>query len=89
MKNKPALTEEQVQDWLLNPVTQTLHQVLRGWVEGRKEIWASGGYTDQSDFATTIMNAKAIGCCEVCESILDLDCEVINQEVELLNESHK
>ena len=86
MKNKPALTEEQVQDWLLNPVTQDLHRVLRAWVQERKEQWASGAYTDQSEFATTIMNAKAIGCCEVCESILSLDHESINQELETANE---
>jgi len=42
-------------------------------VELRKAQWAAGAYTDQSQFGTAILNAKAIGFCEACEDIIALE----------------
>jgi hypothetical protein len=42
-------------------------------IETRKDQWVSGVFTDQSQFGTAILNAKAIGYCEACEDIITLD----------------
>ena len=67
--------EEEFKEWLEHPATKALHRILRGWQSDLKEQWASGAFTDQSQFGTAISNAKAIGNCEVIERTLGLDYE--------------
>lgn len=78
--SNPLLVEQEFQEWLLHPATQVLKQVLRAWVEERKDLWASGAFTDMSQFGTAILNAKAIGAVELCERVLGLDFEQLQSE---------
>ena len=63
-----------------HPVTQALRQVLRKQVDDLKEQWAAGAFTDQSQYATAILNAKAIGRCETAEFVAGLDFEQLKEE---------
>jgi len=54
-------------------VTKVVRLMLQQRVAFLKEQWASGHFTDQSQFGTAIQNAKAIGNCEMCDEILTLD----------------
>lgn len=72
MHHRQALTEQEHQDWLEHPATLALKEYLRSEIELRKEEWMAGAYTDQSQFGTAIMNAKAIGFCEAATKILEL-----------------
>lgn len=47
-----------------------------------QEQWASGKFTDQSQFGTAILNAKAIGNCETLDWFLDLDYEALLGEID-------
>lgn len=58
-----------------HPATQALYRILRQWRADLKDQWASGAYTDLSQYGTAILNAKAIGTCEAFEKILELDFE--------------
>lgn len=78
----PVLTETEFQEWLLHPATQSLRLVLTGWVAEAKESWASGTFTDMSQFGTAILNAKAIGGVELCTRVLGLDFEQLQAELE-------
>lgn len=71
----PAFTEQDFADWLQHPCTQGLRAWLTGRKEQLKESWASGAFTDQSQYATAILNAKAIGACELASQVIDLDFE--------------
>lgn len=51
--------------------------MLRARVEERKEQWASGQFTDLSQYGTAILNAKAIGAVEEGEWIASLDYEQV------------
>lgn len=50
--------------------------------EREKESWASGAWTDMSQFGTAILNAKAIGKCELIEDVVSVEYE------QLLGEKH-
>jgi hypothetical protein len=82
MPQRPQLNSEEFESWLLHPGTKALKFVLDAWVAEAKERWASGAFTDQSQYVTAIANAKAIGNCEVCERIKTLDFEAIEQELD-------
>lgn len=71
------VNEEEFASWLEHPVTKALRQVLYARVELEKERWASGAFTDQGQFATAILNAKAIGNCEAYEFVRRLDYETL------------
>lgn len=73
--NKPPLSLEEWADWQQHPVTKVLHQVLRGRIREFENRWRSGEFTDQSQFGTAILNAKAIGNCEALERVLGLELE--------------
>ena len=60
-----------------------MKQLLRGKIEFKKEQWAAGLFTDQSQFATAIMNAKAVGSCEAWDEFLAIEYE------DLLGESNE
>ena len=77
------LQEEEFKAWLEHPVTKLVKQLLRGKIEFKKEQWAAGLFTDQSQFATAIMNAKAVGSCEAWDEFLAIEYE------DLLGESNE
>ena len=62
-------TELEWTDWLQHPATKALHHLLRVWLWERKEQWASGQFSDLSQFGTAILNAKAIGECQMLEQL--------------------
>ena len=55
---------------IVNP--KRLSKLLTVGREEAKEQWASGAFTDQSHFATAILNAKAVGKCEMISRIHDI-----------------
>lgn len=71
------VSEEEFLGWLEHPITKALRQMMRNRINLEKERWASGAFTDQSQFGTAILNAKAIGGCEVCELVAGLDYETL------------
>ena len=75
MRHNRAPTEQEFKDWQDHPATKALHDLLLERRNDLKEQWASGAFTDQSQFGTAILNAKAIGNCEAVELILNLEYE--------------
>ena len=65
----------------MHPVTQALQLLLRRRQDDLKEQWAAGQFTDQGQFGTAILNAKAIGNCEAYEKIEQLDFEEFIEEL--------
>ena len=66
-------TESEWTEWLQHPATRRMHSHLRRLQHDLKEQWASGAFTDQSQFGTAIQNAKAIGQLECAERVLSLE----------------
>lgn len=64
-----------------HPATLALHRLLKAWQESKKEEWMAGLFTDQSQYGTAILNAKAIGFCEAAQTILELDFEQVIGEI--------
>ena len=77
-----SLEKDDFLSWLQHPATQALHRLLQQEVLDLKEQWVSGAFTDQSQYGTAILNAKAIGRCEQCERVLTLEFEDMEQEQE-------
>lgn len=73
MHSKRSVTEVEFNEWRDNPVTKEFFATLRRWREDQKEVWASGAFTDQSQFGTVILNAKAIGNCEALDRIVGFE----------------
>ena len=73
--NNRLPTEEEWRDWQDHPATKAFLECFRRRKEFLKEQWAEGQYTDQQHFATAILNARAIGKCEVCDQVVALDYE--------------
>lgn len=69
------ITPELWQAWRQHPVTQMLLELLHRRQDELKEQWAAGLYTDQGQFGTAILNAKAIGNCEAYENVEKLEFE--------------
>lgn len=67
-------------DWLQHPATKALREHFRRRQEMLKDRWASGEFTDVSQYGAAILNAKAIGQCEAIQDLIDLDFELINVE---------
>lgn len=82
MPERVSLKQEEFQEWKLHPVTQALEQALKNWKKTFQERWAAGEFTDQSQYGTAILNAKAIGNCELIERVLNLDMEQLEGELE-------
>ena len=80
MTSKRTVTETEFNEWRDHPVTRAFLNTLRRWREDQKEVWASGAFTDQSHFGTVILNAKAIGNCEVLDRIVGFDYEQLESE---------
>ena len=75
------VSQELWDSWLLHPVTQALRKLLHRRQEELKEQWAAGQFTDQGQYATAILNAKAIGNCEAYEKIEVLDLETLLEDL--------
>jgi hypothetical protein len=75
-----VLHEEEFQEWLQHPVTEALRAWARREKESFKEQWASGAFTDQGQFATAILNAKAIGNCEALERVANIEFDQLKEE---------
>jgi len=71
--SKPSVTEQEFNDWLQHPVTLAIKEYLKREIEAKKEEWASGVFTDQSQYSTAILNAKAIGVCEALTRVGELE----------------
>lgn len=67
------LSEADWEEWMQHPGTKALNEWLDEEREDLKEQWASGLFTDQSQYATAILNAKAIGKLEAFELIAELN----------------
>ena len=76
------IKEQDYLDWLGHPVTQAVRQLCRLRQEELKERWASGEFTDLSQFGTAILNAKAIGNYEAYEKVRKLDYEELRGELD-------
>jgi hypothetical protein len=74
-------TEQEWKEWQQHPATLALRKVLGNWQSNLKEQWAAGVFTDQSQFATAISNAKAIGNCEVIGRLIDFEYEQLEGEM--------
>lgn len=69
------LSQEEFDAWRDHPVTHLLRELAQRRKEQLKEQWASGQFTDLSQYGTAILNAKAIGRCEEISWFADLDYE--------------
>lgn len=47
--------------------------MLGKWRDQVKEQWASGAFTDMSQFGTGILNAKAIGAVQLIDQVIGLE----------------
>jgi hypothetical protein len=77
MLDKELPTEAEFLAWESHPVTMLFRDRLEARLNDLKTLWASGAFTDQSQFGTAILNAKAIGRCEEITEMLDLTYEDI------------
>lgn len=80
---KSTITEDMWADWLGHPVTEALlRQVLPARLEELRNKWEAGDFTDQSQFATAISNAAAIGQCKAIRWVMELNHETLQGELE-------
>ena len=75
------LQQEEFEAWLAHPVTQAILGLARRRKEAFKEQWATGAFTDLSQYGTAILNAKAIGGCEQLDWLLELDYHQVRGEL--------
>ena len=81
-QNSRLPTDQEWADWLQHPATLCLHRLCRAWQLQLKEQWASGAFTDQSQFGTAISNAKAIGNCEALDRVVEISYEQLLGELD-------
>ena len=72
---------EEFDAWLTHPVTQQVLAAARLRKETFKERWAAGAFTDLSQYGTAILNAKAIGGCEMLDWLIGLDHETLQGDL--------
>lgn len=58
-----------------------MRRVMVGWKVDLADRWLSGEFTDLSQYATAIKNAKAIGQAETLSTLLEMDFEGFATEV--------
>ncbi len=71
-QNVDPLTLERYEDWLTHPITVELNHFLRSQLEELSRHWRMGNFTSDTVDKTALLNANAIGQCEVLEQILNL-----------------
>jgi hypothetical protein len=81
MGNK-TINKEELEEWLTHPVTQEVKRTLKVWQQVLMEQWASGAFTDMSQFGTAILNAKAIGQFEALARVLDISLDQLGEELD-------
>ena len=82
MGNQERIPErEELLQWLNNPITQQLFQILRGWRESEKEKWAIGALITPDHFETAVKSAEAVGRCQACNDILTMEYEGFIREL--------
>lgn len=74
--------ENEFKEWLLHPTTRRLHEWLRSKQASWKDQWAAGAFTDVHEYATAILNAKAIGNCQMVDSVLNIELSDLYEEME-------
>lgn len=70
-------SQDEFLSWLEHPVTQALFLLCQSKIDEAKNLWVAGTFLDQSQFATAIENARAIGRCETLQALLDTEYEDI------------
>ena len=67
-----AVSQEQLDEWLTHPVTREFAAKLLRERQNMMEIWAAGGFSDDTEFKTAVKEAAAIRHCQVLQTLLDL-----------------
>lgn len=78
---REVVKAEEWDQWRTHPVTQALWQLYNSRRRDLMEQWAAGNFTHPELHAAAILNAKAIGGCEMLHSLLNLDAEQVNGEI--------
>lgn len=60
-------------------MTREVKQLLRKWIKERKTQWADGLFLGEGQFSTAVVNARAIGECDMARAILDLELESLEE----------
>lgn len=86
-KTSSLLMESEFKEWLEHPITKDVKLILQARISELKNKWASGAFTDMSQYGTAILNAKAIGTCEAFDRVIGLDYVQFSEDIlELDNE---
>lgn len=75
-----AVSKEQLDEWLAHPVTREFAKRLARERQSLMELWAAGGFTDETEFKTAVKEAAAIRHCQVLQTLLDLQPEDFDPE---------
>jgi hypothetical protein len=67
-----TITQEQIDEWLAQPVTRAFAAHLRRSRQTMLEFWAAGGFMDDTEFKTAVKEAAAIRHCQVLETLLNV-----------------
>ena len=73
------LKKEEVEEWLLHPVTKAFKVHLTSLRESLKEQWALGAFSEDTEFKNAVKQAKYLGQCELLGELLDLDEGTFNE----------
>ena len=60
-------------EWLAHPLTVRLRHLLADQLSELQEQWSNGAFTAESVEKSALLNANAVGQCEVIRLILDLE----------------
>ena len=67
-------------------MTREVKQLLRKWILERQTQWMDGQFLGEGQFSTAIVNARAIGECDMARTILDLDFKTLEELDDELDE---
>jgi hypothetical protein len=81
-QNVDPSTLERYEDWLAHPITVALNHFLRSQLEELSRQWRQGNFTSDTVDKTALLNANAIGQCEVLENLLNLKPEQFLEQPE-------
>lgn len=73
MRQLPS--EEEFQNWLLQPETRVFWDLLRRWKENLQDQWARGVFQEDSVEETAMANANALGELNLLNQLLELSYE--------------
>jgi len=80
--NHPQITEQEWDDWKINPVTICFNRRLEAFLNSLKQQWVSGNFTAVSSDETAQLNAVNIGKAQMVQDLLDLTFETLVEETE-------